>query len=155
TPRRFCFVLSYHHILMDAWSRSLLLDDLLTVYRNLLAGADIGPSRFAPYRDFIAWLKGRDDASSREFWPRALEGVDEPTPLPSIHPMPLPVDGLVIGDCLTYLDESETQALQQLATDRQLTVNTFVQAAWALLLHLHSGRDDVMFGVTVAGRPAD
>ncbi len=40
---RFCFVLSYHHILMDAWSRSHLLDDLLVVYRDLLAG--VSPRR--------------------------------------------------------------------------------------------------------------
>ena len=29
------------------------------------------------------------------------------------------------------------------------------QAAWALLLMRYSGRDDVLFGVTVAGRPTE
>jgi non-ribosomal peptide synthetase component F len=36
-----------------------------------------------------------------------------------------------------------------------LTLNTIVQGAWALLLSRYSGRADVVFGVTVAGRPAE
>ncbi|MEN1585921.1 condensation domain-containing protein, partial [Pseudomonas aeruginosa] len=34
-----------------------------------------------------------------------------------------------------------------------LTVNTLAQAAWALVLRRYSGLHDVLFGVTVAGRP--
>ncbi|HAA40049.1 MAG TPA: non-ribosomal peptide synthetase, partial [Pseudomonas sp.] len=35
------------------------------------------------------------------------------------------------------------------------TVNTFAQAAWALVLRRLSGERDVLFGVTVAGRPVE
>ena len=33
-----------------------------------------------------------------------------------------------------------------------LTLNTYIQGVWAILLGRLTGRDDVMFGVTVAGR---
>jgi non-ribosomal peptide synthetase component F len=41
------------------------------------------------------------------------------------------------------------------ARRHRLTVNTLVQGAWALLLARYGGSDDVVFGVTVAGRPAE
>ena len=47
------------------------------------------------------------------------------------------------------------RALTQQARTRGLTLNTYVQAAWGLLLGRLTGRDDVVFGVTVAGRPPE
>src|SRR6185436_11435234 len=47
-----------------------------------------------------------------------------------------------------------TAGLQALAQQHQLTLNTLVQGAWALLLSRYSGEADVVFGVTVSGRPA-
>ena len=53
------------------------------------------------------------------------------------------------------LSEPLTAALTQQARTQGLTLNTFVQAAWAILLGRLTGRDDVVFGVTVAGRPPE
>lgn len=53
------------------------------------------------------------------------------------------------------LSAKTTTALQSLARRHQLTLNTLVQGAWAVVLSRYSGEPDVMFGVTVAGRPAD
>ena len=53
------------------------------------------------------------------------------------------------------LSETLTAALTQQARSQGLTLNTFIQAAWAILLGRLTGRDDVVFGVTVAGRPPE
>ena len=53
------------------------------------------------------------------------------------------------------LSETLTAALTRQARQQGLTLNTFVQAAWAILLGRLTGRDDVVFGVTVAGRPPE
>jgi non-ribosomal peptide synthetase component F len=37
----------------------------------------------------------------------------------------------------------------------RLTLSTLIQGAWALLLSRYSGRSDVLFGVTVSGRPPE
>src|SRR5262249_9623728 len=52
------------------------------------------------------------------------------------------------------LSESITAALQKLGYEQQVTLNTVVQGAWALLLSRYSGSEDVVFGATVSGRPA-
>ena len=53
------------------------------------------------------------------------------------------------------LGEDMSAALSRLAREHQLTINTLVQGAWALLLSRYSGAQDVLFGATVSGRPAD
>ncbi|MCS5516414.1 condensation domain-containing protein [Pseudomonas qingdaonensis] len=58
-----------------------------------------------------------------------------------------------MGDCYTRLAVEDGVRLRELAQAHQLTVNTFAQAAWALVLSRFSGERDVVFGVTVAGRP--
>ncbi|MGB3208777.1 MAG: condensation domain-containing protein, partial [Crinalium sp.] len=52
-----------------------------------------------------------------------------------------------------HLSATTTTALQSLARQHQLTLNTLVQAAWALLLSRYSGENDVVFGTAVSGRP--
>ena len=53
------------------------------------------------------------------------------------------------------LSVAETAALQTLAQQNHLSVNTLLQGAWALLMNRYCGLEDVVFGATVAGRPTD
>src|SRR5262249_10951017 len=43
----------------------------------------------------------------------------------------------------------------RIARERGLTINALVQAAWAVTLSRSTGRDDVVFGATVSGRPPE
>src|SRR5262249_12378317 len=44
--------------------------------------------------------------------------------------------------------------LEEFARRHQLTMNTLMQGAWAVLLSRYSGQQDVVFGATVSGRSA-
>ena len=48
-----------------------------------------------------------------------------------------------------------SEGLNRRAREQALTLNTLMQTAWGILLGRLTGRDDVVFGVTVAGRPAE
>ena len=48
-----------------------------------------------------------------------------------------------------------SSALSAAARGQALTLNTMIQVAWGILLGRLTGRDDVVFGVTVSGRPAE
>jgi hypothetical protein len=53
------------------------------------------------------------------------------------------------------LDAVFTQRLQAFATAQHVTLNTLVQAAWALVLAAHTGQRAVTFGATMSGRSSD
>ncbi|PHO19501.1 condensation domain-containing protein, partial [Aggregatibacter actinomycetemcomitans] len=111
------------------------------------------------YRDYIAWLQRQNLAEARQWWQQNLQGFERTTPIPSDRPFLREhaghSGGMVVGDCYTRLDVRDGAQLRELAQAHQLTVNTFAQAAWALVLRRLSGDRDVLFGVTVAGRPVE
>ncbi|MGA9375844.1 MAG: AMP-binding protein, partial [Mycobacterium sp.] len=53
------------------------------------------------------------------------------------------------------LDEHATAELQEAARSRGVTISTLFQMAWATILSAFTDRSDVVFGVTVSGRPDD
>lgn len=151
---RYWFMMSNHHILIDAWCRGLLMSDFFEVYAALGEGRHVRLPTPPRYRDYIAWLQRQDLEASRRWWQQALAGFERPTYLPSDRPfMREHAGGMLVGDRYTRLERSDGIHLRELAQRHQLTVNTFAQAAWALVLHRYSGEHDLLFGVTVAGRP--
>src|SRR5207237_541124 len=75
-------VWTFHHLLLDGWSASLLLAEVLGRYRALRAGAPLDLPAAAPYRGFVAWLRRQDPAAAERYWRDALRGLTAPTVLP-------------------------------------------------------------------------
>jgi hypothetical protein len=145
-------VWTHHHLLLDGWSVGLVVGQVLALYETAIRGESADLKRARPFRDYIAWLRRQDLAAAEHFWRGELAGFTAPTPLGS--PTPLP-GRTGYGDRSVRLAPAASAALQALAREHQLTLSTVVQGAWALLLARGSGEDDVLFGTTVAGRPAD
>ena len=143
-------VLTSHHILMDGWSMPILVQELLTLYAH--KGDDGVLPRVTPYRDYLAWIAAQDRAAAIATWREALAGLEEATRLAPHEPG----RALAAPEQITLaLSKTLTAALTRQARQQGLTLNTFIQAAWAILLGRLTGRDDVVFGVTVAGRPPE
>jgi amino acid adenylation domain-containing protein/non-ribosomal peptide synthase protein (TIGR01720 family) len=146
------FIWTSHHLLLDGWSLPIVVDDVLTAYDSLRRGeqASVKPDR--GYRDYIAWIKKQDLRAAESFWRRLLKGFKSPTPLPN-HGIPAP-GNYQYAEQEMQLPEPATARMQRFAQRHQLTQNTLVQGAWALLLSWLSRREDVVFGVVVSGRSA-
>ncbi len=153
------FVLSFHHVLLDGWSLPILFGEAFAAYEALCRGARRELPAPRPFRDYIAWLQRQDLAAAEAFWRGELGGVQAPTPLPGdVGPSRGPggpgreprmeEHGLRLSD-------GSTAALQAWARGARLTLGTLVQGAWAVLLARTSGLREVVFGATVAGRPAE
>ncbi|MGH8390012.1 MAG: non-ribosomal peptide synthetase [Pseudomonas sp.] len=156
---RYWFMMSNHHILIDAWCRSLLMNDFFEIYMALGEGREAQLAVPPRYRDYIGWLQRQSLAEARQWWKTNLQGFERTTPIPSDRPFLREhagdSGGMIVGDRYTRLDARDGAKLRELAQAHQLTINTFAQAAWALVLRRLSGDRDVLFGVTVAGRPVE
>ncbi|HEX8853770.1 MAG TPA: condensation domain-containing protein, partial [Pyrinomonadaceae bacterium] len=149
------FLLSHHHILMDGWSTSLVFKEAFALYAAICEGRDLTLEPTRPFKDYIAWLQKQDAAAAEAFWRQNLQGFTAPTPL-VVDRLP----GRELSSEESYAEEfvvlpaAVMSALQSFVRRQQLTVNTVVQGAWALLLSRYSGERDVAFGAVVSGRSA-
>jgi len=146
-----CLVLTMHHILVDGWSSSQLLGEVLQVY----AGHALEP-QVSRYRDYIEWLGQQDRAVSERFWKERLNLLEAPTMLAQAIRSGEETPAIAgYGDHREALSIELTDCLNVFAREQRVTLNTLMQAAWLLLLQRYSGQDCVAFGATVAGRPTE
>ncbi len=138
------------HILMDGWSMSVLLRELLRTYRALRTQQ--APPRFtdAPYERYLRWWHKQDHARASAHWERAMQGVEAPTPLAIERGVPDETRGLRLHD--VHLPQPLSAALSAAADEARLTLATVLAGAWGLVLSRYSGLDDVVFGTVVSGR---
>src|SRR6185369_5928971 len=151
-------VWTQHHLVTDGWSQGLVLGELLGTYEALAAGREPELPPAPGFHEYLAWLKRQGLGAAEALWRRSLEGFSTPTFLAAREEQTEERAGTPGIDARRRdlaLPAAVSAALRAVARRRRLTLNTLAQGAWALLLAQESGRDDVVFGVTVAGRPAD
>ena len=141
-------------LLLDGWSWPVVFRDASRLYEAFVQGLAPRLEPVRPYRDYLDWVCRSSPEQAREFWRQNLVGFREPTLLPGDFP-----DGEQTGerfvDCEVPLSAETSQSLQVTARRLQITLNTIVQGAWALLLSRQNQIGEVVFGSAFAGRPAD
>ncbi|MEO3754694.1 amino acid adenylation domain-containing protein [Streptomyces sp. B6B3] len=153
-------VWSAHHAIIDGWSISLILNDVVRWYGALTRDdrpLDLPPVR--PYRDYLAWLQRQDLQQAEDYWRETLRGVEQATPLSTerhgVAGSTTPSGLADQAEVTVAFGEEDTQRLHELAQANRLTLNTVLQGCWALLLGRYAGTDDVVFGTVASGRPSE
>ncbi|QIS05391.1 amino acid adenylation domain-containing protein [Nocardia brasiliensis] len=144
------FVLTNHHLVLDGWSTPLLVRELLTLYVTAGDATALAPAH--SYREFLGWLREQDLDASLAAWQQSLAGIDTPT---RAVPTLVGIESTETGMVSTDLSADTVARVETTARESGATVNTVVQASWAMLLAMLTGRDDVVFGGTVSGRPPE
>ncbi|KPN56125.1 non-ribosomal peptide synthetase, partial [Mycobacterium intracellulare subsp. chimaera] len=139
------FVLTNHHIVLDGWSKPVLLQEIFASYFGVRLPAPV------PYRSFITWLSEQDRAAAQAAWREVLAGFDTPTLVGPSGRMGLGPRGVAEF----HVSAETSRLLGELARSCRTTVSTVLQAAWAQLLMWLTGQHDVVFGTAVSGRPTD
>ncbi len=147
------FVWSYHHILFDGWCLSLIMTDFYATYTALKNGQPLPELYRPPYKNYISWLTRQDKEKANRFWSALLSDFDSPTPLPWDRKEPgedLDIKKITLG-----FSADTSKKFEIFARHQRITLSTLFQAAWAILLGRYSNTDDIVFGATLSGRPAD
>ncbi len=145
------FIWSFHHLLLDGWSQSLIIREVFALYEAYVQGKEIQLDEPRPYRDYIQWLRQQDSGKAEQFWREQLRAMTMPTPFGIERSSRATQD---FAQQQIKLPAQLSIALKEFARQQRLTLNTVIQGAWALLLSRYSQQSDVIFGAVVSGRPS-
>jgi natural product biosynthesis luciferase-like monooxygenase protein len=145
-------VWTFFHGILDGGSFVAVVNEVFAAYEALRRGETPNAPAPLPYRAHIDWLRGELAANSeaaRAFWHARLEGFAAPQVLTTTRGG---VEARGHGERCFRLSRAETDRLRAIGQEKDLTLNTFVQGAWALVVAASTGDDDVVFGATRACR---
>jgi amino acid adenylation domain-containing protein len=148
-------VLSFHHIILDGWSLQAVFGQFSEAYARLIAGESPALKRSRPYRVFIEWLQAQKPVDAERYWAGVLADAPGSSGIartPAGGQSARPED---FGELELWLPPEEAEALRASGSLRKLTLNTLLQGAWAFVLGRFTGNDDIVYGVTVSGRPEE
>ena len=149
-------VLTYHHILLDGWSVPILMKELFETYEVYASGKVPEKPMEDHYRDYINYIASRDRESEEEFWYSYLKSSNFEGSLPFVDtkvPHRNKGEGIFEEKELIF-DEDFTNKIKEYAKFRKVTVNSLVQGVWSILLSRYTNSSEIVFGVTVSGRPS-
>lgn len=152
----YALVVSFHHIVMDGWSKGLMLQELMDIYPAFLEGLS-SPLEEPPiqYTDYVhwhyQWMQGNLYESQLSYWRKQLTGAPPMLELPSDHPRPNIPTGKGSLEPFFLSPEKHT-ALNKLAKIQDATLFMVLTAALNTLLFRYSGQEDILIGTPIAGR---
>ncbi len=143
---RWVAALLFHHLIDDASSMRLIRAEILA---HLCDEVDSLPAP-VPYRDYVAQVQSSASQHDHEgFFREMLGEVDEPTLPFGVHDVS--GDGHGIDRAELQLDAGLSQRIHAQARRLRVSPVSLHHLAWARVLSLLSGRDDVVFGTVLLG----
>ncbi|MHA6885078.1 non-ribosomal peptide synthase/polyketide synthase [Ralstonia pseudosolanacearum] len=140
-------MLLFHHLVLD----HLALERVRQEMQAHLSGQAAWLPAVVPYRDYVAQAKQRVSQAAHEaFFREMLGDVDTPT-LP-FGLQDVQGDGGAIEEATLRLDAALSARLRQQARQVGVSAASLHHLAWARVVAVLSGRDDVVFGTVLLGR---
>jgi len=150
------FLLVIHHIVVDFWSLAVMMNELGVLYSAETAGR---PASLPPldlhYTDFVRWqadmLAGPAGERLWDYWKKQLAGPLPVLDLPTDRPRP-PIQMFRGAQHDFTLDDELAERLRALAKAEGATLYMVLLAAFEVLLHVHTGQDDILVASPMVGR---
>ncbi|MCP5051042.1 MAG: non-ribosomal peptide synthetase, partial [bacterium] len=151
---RYEFTWTHHHILIDGWCLGILIADFFEIYNGYLEKREPRLLPVTPYKKYIRWLENLDTEENKNYWKKYLEDYEEAAHIGAMKHSSSPGDGYKKMEVIYSIPVETAANLNQLAGRNRVTLNTVCQVAWGILLGTYTGKEDVLYGAVVSGRPS-
>ncbi|MGG4404334.1 condensation domain-containing protein, partial [Paenibacillus amylolyticus] len=150
---------TFHHIIIDGWSLSILFSDFKTYYdmldrgkslQSIMSIVEVDKKSNEKYGDYVKWLEQQNVDEGITYWDNLLSDYDGAADIKSMEQLPLAMETVSLSTM--KLSKEQTARLQNLAATHHTTMNTMVETAWGMLLQLYTGAKDVVYGKVISGR---
>ena len=144
-----------HHVVSDGWSVGILIREMSALYEAFRHDRPSPlPEPSIQYADYAAWqrnwLSGDVLDVHLAYWTKQLAGLPD-LELPTDRPRP-PVPSQRGGERSRKLARSTLEGLRDLGRQEGTTLYMTLLTAFQVLLHRHSGQDDLAVGTPIAAR---
>ncbi|MGG4264201.1 condensation domain-containing protein, partial [Peribacillus simplex] len=150
---KFAIVWTNHHIIIDGWCNSLIINELFEVYSKLIRNETVKVEKVVQFGSYIDWLNKQDKVKSRDFWSEYLNNFNKLTTISDRKKKQ--IDQFETSEYLFEINEKNTKKLNEIAHKNHVTFNTVLQTLWGIMLQKMNFTKDVIFGKVVSGRPAE
>ncbi len=153
----FQLILSFHHAILDGWSESLLLSELLKIYLSTCRGNELValPPPASKFRQFVALEReALKSEESRRFWSERLAAGREVTRLPrwgNAEAAAGPAD--LKESVRVFFPQALSETLLRRARELGVPIRSVLLAIHCRVLALFSGGREVVTGIVTSGRP--
>ncbi len=150
------FLFTLHHIICDGWSRGILIEEFVTLYKAFTLGQRSPlPDLPLQYADFACWqrewLQGEVLERQISYWKQRLAGSPPALELPTDRPRP--AVQTFRGALKPFrLSPELSKALEELSLREGATLFMTLLAAFQTLLYRYSGQEDIIVGSAIANR---
>ncbi len=148
--------LTMHHIISDAWSAGIFLQELGVLYEAFCAGSPSPLTELkVQYADYAAqerqWLKGEVLDKQLAFWREKLKGVPPVLELPLDRPRPASrtFDG---AHETLHIPSDQLNLIKALARQEGATLFMTLIAGFQAMLSKYSGEEQIVVGTDLANR---
>ncbi|MFP7658509.1 condensation domain-containing protein, partial [Chryseobacterium proteolyticum] len=148
------FIWSSHHILMDGWCLSILINDFYSMLMAITNGHTIQLPEPVKYSTYIDWLSKVNKEVSLSYWKNYLDSLTSMTEIP-FKKEKGQINDQAFNKQTVHIDGDVFEDVKKICNELSITSNAFIQGVWGYLLSRYNNTQDVVFGAVVSGRPGE
>lgn len=143
-------IFSFHHIIIDGWSFQRLFCDFFNFCEGKILETEAQLEVFPKY---VKWLRNRDLESEVAYWNKRLSGYKDICKIPELgYKNTQYKSGFEMKQ--QKLSISLTKEIIEICQRHAITINTFTETCWGMVLKKYTGLSEITFAKVLSGRDA-